>query len=178
MTVSTDQDIPASGGAGLAGVAARESVKGGRRVRRFTADISAVGEPGLWALGGALALGIILIAGFLAVVAWNGLTTFWPKPIEVVELRDGDVLAGVARRGGTYRVGADVLVRLDDAQRAEIEGTSGLREPTLYQTANYDLYGDDFRWVSEFEVARITEPAEFRYFERQTWGVFIGRVAG
>jgi phosphate transport system permease protein len=94
---------------------------------------------------------------------------FWPKPIEVVELRDGDVLAGVARRGGTYRVGADVLVRLDDAQRAEIEGTLGFANRTLYQTANYDLYGDDFRWVSEFEVARITEPAEFRYFERQTW---------
>ncbi|WP_209426907.1 phosphate ABC transporter permease PstA [Pararhodobacter sp. SW119] len=178
MTTSTDHDIPASGGAGLAGIAARESVRGGRRVRRFSADISAVGEPGLWALGGALALGIILIAGFLAFIAWNGIATFWPKPIEQVELRDGDVLAGVVRRGGTYRVGADVLPRLSDEQRAEIEGDLGFANRTLYQTANYDLYGDDFRWVSEFEVANVTRPADFHYFERQTWGVFIGRVAG
>ncbi len=178
MSTSSEHDIPASGGAGLAGVAARESVAGGRRVRRFSADISAVGEPGLWALGGALALGIILIAGFLGVVAWNGVTTFWPKPIERVELRDGDVLAGVARRSGTYRVGQDVLLRLDDAQRAEIEANLGFADRTLYQTANYDLYGDDFRWVSDFEVANVTQPADFHYFERQTWGVFIGRVAG
>ena len=178
MSTSSEHDIPASGGAGLAAVAARESVAGGRRVRRFSADISAVGEPGLWGLGGALALGIILIAGFLAVVAWNGITTFWPKPIEQVELRNGDVLAGVARRGGPYRVGEDVLVRLDATQRAEIEDNLGFAGRTLYQTANFDLYGDDFRWVSDFEVAAVTQPADFYYFERQTWGVFIGRIAG
>ena len=178
MASSTEQDLPASGAAGLAGVAARESVTGGRRVRRFTADISAVGEPGLWALGGALALGIILIAGFLAVVAWNGVTTFWPKPIDRVELRNGDELAGVARRGGAYRVGESVLAQLDDGQRAEIEANLGFADRTLYQTANFDLYGDDFRWVSDFEVANVTQPEDFYYFERQTWGVFIGRIAG
>jgi phosphate transport system permease protein len=34
----------------------------GKRVRILSADLSAVGEPALWAFGGALALGIILIA--------------------------------------------------------------------------------------------------------------------
>ncbi|MCC5988733.1 MAG: phosphate ABC transporter permease PstA [Pararhodobacter sp.] len=181
MTLSSEQDIPASGAAGLAGVAARESAgggRGGRRVRRFSADISAVGEPGLWALGGALALGIILIAGFLAMIAWNGFTTFWPKPIEQVELRDGTVLAGVPSRGGPYRPGDTVLAGLDDAQRAEIEANFGFADRTLYQTANFDIYGDDFRWVSDFEVANVTRPEDFFYFERQQWGVFIGRIAG
>ncbi|MFN3954806.1 MAG: phosphate ABC transporter permease PstA [Pararhodobacter sp.] len=177
MTDTNHNDIPASGAAGLAGVAAREAVKG-RRVRRFSADLSAVGEPALWGFGGALALGIILIAGFLFMIAWNGVTTFWPKPIEVVELRDGSVLAGVATRGGPYRVGEDVLVRLDDAQRAEIEEAGGLASRTLYKTANFDLYGDDFRWISDFEVTTASTPADFYYFERQQWGVFVGRVAG
>ncbi|MCC5969129.1 MAG: phosphate ABC transporter permease PstA [Pararhodobacter sp.] len=178
MSVSNDQDIPASGAAGLAGVAAREATGGGRRVRRFSADLSAVGEPALWAFGGALALGIILISGFLFMIAWNGMTTFWPKPIEQVELRDGTVLAGVATRGGPYRVGEDVLLTLDDAQRAEIEGELGIASRTLYKTANFDLYGDDFRWVSDFEVASLSQPDDFWYFERQVWGVFIGRIAG
>ncbi len=177
MTVSTEQDIPASGAAGLAAVAAREATAG-RRVRRFSSDLSAVGEPALWAFGGALALGIILVAGFLAMIAWNGFTTFWPKPVEQVELRDGTVLAGVATRGGPYRVGEDVLQRLDDTQRAEIEDNNGIANRTLYQTANFDLYGDDFRWISDFEVAQSTTPPDYWYFERQVWGVFIGRIAG
>jgi len=150
----------------------------GRRVRRFSSDLSAVGEPALWGFGGALALGIILIAGFLAMIAWNGFTTFWPKPIERVELRDGTVIAGVATRGGPYRVGDDVLARLGPDQQAEIAANGGLANRTLYKTANFDLYGDDFRWVSDFEVARVSTPPEYWYFERQVWGVFIGRIAG
>lgn len=146
-----------------------------RVVRRFTADLSAQGEPALWGFGGALALGIILIAGFLAMIAWNGATTFWPKPIERLELRDGSVLAGVARRGGPYRPD---LERLPEAVRPEIEEQGGIANRTLYQTANFDLYGDDFRWVSEFEVAEVTTPADFYYFERQVWGVFVGRITG
>jgi phosphate transport system permease protein len=162
MTVSNDNGSPATG----------------KRVRRFSSDLSAIGEPALWGFGGALALGIILIAGFLFLIAWNGLTTFWPKPVAQVELRDGTVIAGVATRGGPYRVGEDVLAGLDEGQRAEIAAAGGIAGRTLYKTANFDLYGDDFRWVSDFEVAGITAPADYWYFERQVWGVFIGRIAG
>ena len=173
------REVPASGGAGAAGVAAREAVSpGGRRVRTYTADISAVGEPALWAFGGALALGIILIAGFLAMIAWNGFTTFWPKPIAQVELRDGTTIAGEPTRGGTYRPGESVLVQLNDQQRAEIAENLGFAERTLYKTANFDLYGDDFRWVSDFEVANVTYPTDMHLFQRQQWGDFVGRVAG
>ncbi len=150
----------------------------GRRVRRFSADLSAVGEPALWGFGGALALGIILIAGFLAVILWNGMTTFWPKPIEQIDLRDGTVLAGVATRGGPYRVGPEVQATLTEEQRAEIDAGGGMAHRTLYKTANFDLYGDDFRWVSDFEVASVSTPADLYYLERQQWGVFIGRIAG
>jgi len=149
-----------------------------RRVRRFSADLSAQGEPALWAFGGALALGIILIAGFLAMIAYNGFATFWPKPIERVELTDGSVIAGQPTRGGPYQPGDAVLAGLSDDQRAAIEANFGLAERTLYQTANYDLYGDDFRWVSDFEVADTTTPEDYMLFERQQWGHFIGRIDG
>ena len=36
-----------------------------RRVSRITGDLSAIGEPALWGLGGALALGIILISAWI-----------------------------------------------------------------------------------------------------------------
>ncbi len=77
--------------------------KEARAVRRYTADLSAVGEPALWGFGGALALGIILICGFLLAIFWNGITTFWPKPIEVVTLTSGQMVAGVPSRQNLYR---------------------------------------------------------------------------
>lgn len=149
---------------------------GARRVRRFTADLSAVGEPALWGFGGALALGIILIASFLFVILWNGAITFWPKPVVVVTLKDGTQIAGEPTRSGTYRVGQDVRDQLSAEQRAFIEGRDGMSDRVLYRTANFDLYGNDFRWVSDFEVAQTSRPAEFLLFERQTWGPFIGTV--
>lgn len=148
----------------------------GRKVRRFTADLSAIGEPALWGFGGALAIGIILIAGLLAMITWNGLTTFWPKPIAVVTLLDNTQLAGEPTRGAEYRVGQDVLPRLSDAQREQIAAQGGVASRTLYKTANFDLYGDDFRWISAYEVAKVEYPKAFFLFERQQWGTFIGMV--
>ncbi len=174
MTSYNEQVPPASGAAGLAGVAARDTVAPRAR-RRFSADLSALGEPALWGFGGALALGIIMIAVFLAAVLYNGATTFWPKPIDRVELTDGSVIAGTERRGTIFR---PQLGSLDDETRAEVEANDGFAFRTLYQTANFDLYGDDFQWVADYEVENITQPEDFYYFERQTWGVFIGRIVG
>ncbi|TVP73993.1 MAG: phosphate ABC transporter permease PstA [Rhodobacteraceae bacterium] len=170
-----EQMPPASTAAGVAGVAAREAVAPKRARRRYSADLSALGEPALWGFGGALALGIIMIAVFLMVVLYNGATTFWPKPIDRVELTDGTVIAGTERRGTLFR---PQLAPLDAETRALIEENDGFAFRTLYQTANFDLYGDDFRWVADFETATITQPEDFYYFERQVWGVFIGRIAG
>lgn len=158
--------------------AAKSKTKNGRRVRRFTADLSAVGEPALWGFGGALAIGIILIAGFLFMITWNGITTFWPKPIAVVTLVNGEKLAGEPTRGGEYRVGEDVLERLTESQREQILERNGFSSRTLYKTANFDLYGDDFRWVSDFEVDKVEFPPEFFLFERQQWGTFVGTIEG
>ena len=161
--------------------AARETVRpraAPRAVRSFTADLSAVGEPALWGLGGALALGIILIASFLAMIFWNGIVTFWPKPIVKIELRDGTILAGEPSRESRYRPGENVLARLTPEQRAFVEENGGFSDRVLYRTANFDLYGDDFRWVSDFEVAGRSYPEDFLFFERQEWGPFVGRIAG
>jgi phosphate transport system permease protein len=151
-------------------------LKKGRRVRRFTADLSAVGEPALWGFGGALAIGIIMIAGFLFIIAWNGSTTFWPKPIAVVTLKNGTKIAGEPTRGGAYRVGDDILANLTDDQRVLIASNDGIASRTLYKTANFDLYGDDFKWVSDFEATAVDYPADFHLFERRQWGAFVGTI--
>jgi phosphate transport system permease protein len=147
-----------------------------RKVRRFTADISAVGEPWLWALGCALALGITLIVGFLLIIFWNGITTFWPNRIEVVTLSDGKRIAGEPTRPEKYRPGPEVLNKLTPALRSEIERNDGFARRTLYRIGNYELYNEDFRWASDFEATNVAKPKNFFFFERQEWGPFVGTI--
>jgi phosphate transport system permease protein len=145
-------------------------------VRKYSADLSAVGEPWLWALGGALALGIILIAGFLTMIFWNGASTFWPKPIHVVSLADGSVVAGEPTRSGSYRVGEGLRAQLSAEAIAMIDSSEGFAHRVLYRSANFDLYGDDFRWVSDYEKTGVETPRDFYLLERQEWGPFVGRI--
>ena len=147
-------------------------------VRKYSADLSAVGEPWLWGLGGALAIGIILVAGFLTMIFWNGVSTFWPKLIEVVTLTDGTVVAGEPTRSGVYRVGVNLRETLSPEALDMIDANDGFAHRVLYRSANFDLYGDDFRWVSDYEVAEVERPADFYLLERQEWGPFVGRIVG
>lgn len=147
-----------------------------RKVRRFTADVSATGEPWLWALGCALALGTTLIVGFMVMIFWNGVATFWPNRIEVVTLADRKLVAGEPTRSEKYRPGPELLAKLTPSQRAEVERNDGYALRTLYRIGNYDLYNEDFRWVSDFEVANVASPKTFYFFERQEWGPFVGTI--
>jgi phosphate transport system permease protein len=148
------------------------------RVRKYSADVSAVGEPWLWGFGGALALGIILIAGFLAMIFWNGAATFWPKPIRLVTLTDESVVAGEPTRSSFYRVGDSLREALPPEALEAIDANDGYAFRVLYRSANFDLYGDDFRWVSDYQVADTAYPRDYFLFERQEWGPFFGRIAG
>lgn len=148
-----------------------------RPARRKTVwDFSARGEPFLWGFGGALALGIVMIFGFLAIVLWNGLTSFYPKPIHKVILRDGSVLAGEESRIETFKPDPDTLKNLSTENRRRLEERNGLVTRTLYRIGNYDLYHEDFRWVPEYEVSEIATPPDLFLVERMEWGPFIGTI--
>lgn len=139
-------------------------------------DLTARGEPMVWAMGGSLAFGLLMISGFLALIFWNGFTAFWPKPIEVVTTTSGRLLAGEPLRTESYRPTAAALSELPDALREKIIDNGGFAKRTLYRVGNYDFYGNDFEWVPAFEVASRARPADLMMVERQEWGVFIGRI--
>ena len=162
-TRTAADDIPAS---------RRQQKRGDIRPR----DLRAEGEPWTWVLGGALALGIVMILGLLVLVFWNGALTFWPRPIEVVTLADGSRIAGEPTRTQAFRPEPQVLEALPPERRAEIEANDGFAARTLYRTGNYDLYGDDFRWVPDFERRSVERPREMVLLERLEWGVFVGRI--
>ena len=47
---------------------------------------------------------------------------------------------------------------------------------TLYHVGNFDLYGEDYRWVTDFDVKTVTYPKNMVYVERLEWGPFVGSI--
>lgn len=139
-------------------------------------DLKARGEPFLWSLGGALAIGILMIAGFTALIIYNGILTFWPEPIYKVTLKDGTVIAGELTRTESYKPGTAEISRLDPKTRTDIVEHGGFVKRNLYRIANYDLYNEDYRWVTEYDIAVSDAPANMYFFERLEWGPFIGSI--
>jgi phosphate transport system permease protein len=65
-----------------------------RRLRSAHAGLTAHGEPWVWLTAGSLATAIAMIVGLLSLIAARGAATFWPVPLEQVELADGRRLFG------------------------------------------------------------------------------------
>jgi phosphate transport system permease protein len=139
-------------------------------------DFKARGEPFLWLFGGGLCVGIAMIIGFMVLIVYNGILTFYPRPIEVVMLRDGSRLAGEVARIEDFRPGPDVMAKLSVETRKEVAAHEGFARRTLYHIGNFDLYNEDFRWVVDYEISGSTTPEDMFFVERMEWGPFIGTI--
>ncbi len=139
-------------------------------------DFKARGEPFLWGLGGALAVGVFMIIGFVALILYNGFLTFYPERIEALVLRDGSVLAGELTRSEAFKPDPTRLESLPEAIRNEIAEHDGFATRGLYRTGNFDLYNEDYRWVDNYEIAKRSRPTDLFFVERMEWGPFIGTI--
>jgi phosphate transport system permease protein len=144
------------------------------RRRKEGVDLGARGEPFQWCLGGALAIGLAMIAGFLVLIFWNGLGALYPKDIQLVGLRDGTLLAGEIFRRESFRPEPHQLAEMDEAVREATVRQGGVAERILLRTGNFDVYNEDFRWVLQAQVRQQTTPKELWFIERTEWGPFIG----
>ncbi len=140
------------------------------------ANLTARGEPFLWGMGGALVLGVLMIFGFLTLIFWNGISAFYPKPIYMVALKNGQIIAGEPSRDELFKPAAALLESLDPTLRHEIEENQGFASRVLYRTGNFDLYNEDFKWIAEYEVQNVSDPQDIYFVERMEWGPFIGFI--
>ena len=118
------------------------------------------GDPFIWLTGGALVMSLLMVAGLLGLIMVKGLGFFWPADLVAVTLEDGSCLLGqqtdreaIAQSGGT-----------DKDARYRIQLKIG----------NRDLYGLDFRWIDEEEIAKTDRPESAVVIERREWGNFHG----
>jgi phosphate transport system permease protein len=121
------------------------------------------GEPFIWLTGGALALSLIMVAGLVLLVLVNGLGFFWPKDIVLLTLTDGKQVMG------------QVMEQEAIPQPGAPAGTLPKYRIKIKQ-GNRDLYGADFVWVDEDQIAKREWPREALALERREWGTLIGTL--
>lgn len=133
-------------------------------------------ESMLWLTGGGLAVSLIMILGLLTLVLWNGLATFWPGELVHLKLTNGSALMGEVARRESFRPGPDLLDGLSGsdaaAAKAEMAQGQGRLSRTLLRTGNFEISGEHFHWVSDFQVVERTTPDWAWLLEREAWGRF------
>jgi len=139
-------------------------------------DFKSRGEPFLWSFGGALIVGIFMIIGFLILILHNGTLTFYPNRIDVLTLRDGSVIAGEPTRSESFKPTVQELEKLPQETQKQIAAQKGFATRQLYHIGNFDLYNEDYRWVSDFDIINIKRPTDIFFVERMEWGPFIGTI--
>jgi phosphate transport system permease protein len=118
------------------------------------------GEHLIWLTGSALGICLLMILGLLAVILANGLGIFWPSRIDKLTLKDGSVVAGeLVQRQAIPNPGQP-----DHLKKHRLQLKIG----------NRDLYGLDFRWIDEDEIAKREQPRGLFLVERSEYGPFVG----
>lgn len=110
-----------------------------------------------WFCGGALALNLLLTIGLVYLIAVNGLAYFWQKPLVLFAMQDGR-----SHLGEVW--GQEEIPDQPGATRTRIK------------VGNRDLYGMDFLWINDADVATRTTPADATVLERLEWGNFYGTM--
>ncbi|HKQ63005.1 MAG TPA: phosphate ABC transporter permease PstA [Candidatus Polarisedimenticolaceae bacterium] len=138
----------------------------------------ASGEPYVWLAGSGLAVALLMVVGLLSLVLFQGARTFWPRPLWELTLSDGSRWLGEVTRSERYRPSEAELQAFPAAARARIVADGGWSRRRLLHTGNYDLYGDDFRWVPDASVSAERRPADAWALERLEWGPAFGVLEG
>jgi phosphate transport system permease protein len=148
--------------------AQRPDAPASKGIRRTT-SLAVRGEPSLWLTAAGLIGAALMILGLLSLIFVQGFSTFWPKDVVLLTLRSGERLLGEVTREETFRP------HVAPAESAgAVDAPARFERRELIRTGNYDLYGDDFKWVTTSSVARTERPKDAVAIERLEWGPFFG----
>lgn len=132
----------------------------------------------VWLTGGTLALCLVMILGLLVFVFIRGFLTFWPQPVEKVELYNGSVYMGENTRGQWYTPQPNWEKSLPQERRekavAQAKANDGQIYRRLFYTGNYDLTNSRNLWIDEYDIQSQSKPQWALVVERLEWGRFYG----
>ncbi|MBA3684361.1 MAG: phosphate ABC transporter permease PstA [Planctomycetes bacterium] len=123
------------------------------------------GEPWVWCTAMGLTLGMVMVVLLLGLIAWNGLSVFWPKRVDLVTLRAGSQ-AGI---GGSRTLAGELVKRQERTAPTE----RGTYEIQLF-VGNRDAYDFSFKYLDEADIESRATPPELMVIERMEGGDAIG----
>jgi phosphate transport system permease protein len=126
-----------------------------RRLGSAHTSLAAHGEPWIWLTGGGLALAIAMITGLLAFIAIRGASTFWPAPLELLELSDGRRVLGEVTANEEMPVSA---------------GGAATARRRLVRTENFEISGNHYEWFEDRSIAAVSLPRWATAVERMESG--------
>ncbi|BBN82849.1 phosphate transport system permease protein PstA [Pseudoalteromonas sp. A25] len=132
------------------------------------------GSPWIWMTGGAVSISLISVLGLLAMIAWKGLSFFWPS--QVVELHLQGSVSEQVVIGEIYDREQVPKSRLEAAGFDLSEYDQEFIERLLLKTGNREYVELDFRWVLSTDIKKQSAPASLAVFERSKNGNFYGYV--
>ncbi|MCF2857338.1 phosphate ABC transporter permease PstA [Pseudoalteromonas sp. SMS1] len=132
------------------------------------------GSPWIWMTGGAVSISLISVIGLLAMIAWKGLSFFWPT--EVVEFELEGSVAKQTVIGEIYDREMVPRTRLEAAGYDLSDYQDEYIERLLVKTGNREYVELDFRWILTTDIQSRTVPENMAVFERSKNGNFYGYV--
>lgn len=118
------------------------------------------GDAYVWISGLALMVTLVMIGGLLFLIATKGLGSLWPVDIGRYTLTDGSTYLGQLQG------------------RESVRGAHGAKSESEFRVklkiGNRDLYGLDFKWIDEADIASIDYPRDAVILERHEWGNYHG----
>ncbi|CAM4190242.1 phosphate ABC transporter permease PstA [Shewanella aquimarina] len=131
------------------------------------------GSPWIWMTGGAVSISLIAVLGLLLLIAWRGLSYFWPADIYQWEVVDQQSKRSTII-GEIYDKEEVPAERLIAAGHKFSEDPGELVTRYLIKTGNREFVGLDFRWVLETDIVSRTMPKDVAKLERSKNGDFFG----
>lgn len=132
------------------------------------------GSPWIWLTSGAVSISLIAVIGLLALIAWRGLTYFWPSTIYQFDVKQPD---GVIEQviGEIYERDSILASRLRD-NGSDIPADVEEVESLLVKTGNREFVELDFRWLLAPSIVKQEAHRDLAVFERNKNGNFYGFI--
>ena len=130
------------------------------------------GDPWVWLTAMSVGLSVVAVLGILALLAFRGLSHFWPTDVLLFEV-ENDV--------GTTVLLGEISERETISRSQYLEANPGAVQPTsssvhrvLLKTGNRKVDPPDFRWIFEHDIKSYSFPNDVVVIERTEWGQAYG----
>jgi phosphate transport system permease protein len=162
----------------------QEATRRSRGYRRQPSNynvLRAQAEPLVWGTGGALIVALVMIVGLLIFIFVEGMSTFWPRPIQQWTLLGGRVVLGEVLDEEDYKPDSSFLANqspeLKPLLTAAAAEHDGLLKRWLVRGSNSSGNRDDaWHWNAAIEATAIPDGAIVveRTEESRIYGIFEG----